>query len=227
MITTSSASRVIKPNPPNFPAAFFFGDSSFDTGNNKYILTFAKANHFPYGRDFPGGNPTGRFSNGQLVPDLLSADLGIVSLSAPFLDPQISDKDVLKGANFASAGSGFDDVTSAVTNTIPIARQLELFKVYLGRLRKVAGEEEASRIVGSGLVLISAGTNDFLINFYDLPSRRLEFSIGEYQDFVLKKVESALKVFSYHNYISSLLDLFQLYKAIHFVFPFLFDLLCA
>ncbi|XP_020102051.1 GDSL esterase/lipase At2g31550-like [Ananas comosus] len=190
MITTT------KPQPhSNFSAAFYFGDSTLDTGNNAHISTLVAANHFPYGTDFlPGHNPTGRFSNGRLVPDLLSSKLGLRNLSPPFLDPQLSDRDdVLKGANFASAGSGFDDVTSAVTNTIPIARQLELFKVYLGRLRKVAGEEEASRIVGSGLVLISAGTNDFLINFYDLPSRRLEFSIGEYQDFVLKKVESALK----------------------------------
>ena len=51
------------------PAVFFFGDSYGDTGNNDYIPTFSKANFAPYGRDFIDHIPTGRVSNGKLMPD--------------------------------------------------------------------------------------------------------------------------------------------------------------
>ena len=42
-----------------------------DSGNNDYILTAAKSNFPPYGRDFPGHLPTGRFCNGRLGPDFI------------------------------------------------------------------------------------------------------------------------------------------------------------
>jgi hypothetical protein len=51
------------------PAVIVFGDSSVDSGNNNQIPTIAKSNFEPYGRDFLGGRPTGRFSNGRISPD--------------------------------------------------------------------------------------------------------------------------------------------------------------
>lgn len=52
------------------PAMFVFGDSLVDNGNNNYLYSLAKANYSPYGIDFSQG-PTGRFSNGKTVADLL------------------------------------------------------------------------------------------------------------------------------------------------------------
>jgi len=52
------------------PCFFIFGDSLVDNGNNNDILTLARANYQPYGVDFPQG-PTGRFSNGRTVVDVL------------------------------------------------------------------------------------------------------------------------------------------------------------
>lgn len=53
------------------PAAYMFGDSLIDVGNNNYMGTIIKAN-FPYnGHDYPGGKATGRFSNGKNSADLL------------------------------------------------------------------------------------------------------------------------------------------------------------
>jgi len=54
-----------------FPAVIVFGDSILDTGNNDYIETIMKADFKPYGRDFLGGKPTGRFSNGRIPSDFL------------------------------------------------------------------------------------------------------------------------------------------------------------
>lgn len=54
------------------PAVIVFGDSIVDTGNNNNNMkTFARCNFLPYGRDFEGGLPTGRFSNGKVPADLL------------------------------------------------------------------------------------------------------------------------------------------------------------
>ena len=59
--------------PPNetIPAVIIFGDSIVDTGNNNNLATIAKCNFPPYGKDFPGQIPTGRFGNGKVPPDLI------------------------------------------------------------------------------------------------------------------------------------------------------------
>ena len=53
------------------PAVFAFGDSIVDPGNNNMLLTPAKCNFPPYGRDFIGHRATGRFSNGKIPTDFI------------------------------------------------------------------------------------------------------------------------------------------------------------
>lgn len=53
-------------------ALFVFGDSLVDNGNNNYLATSARADSPPYGIDFPTHRPTGRFSNGLNIPDIIS-----------------------------------------------------------------------------------------------------------------------------------------------------------
>ena len=53
-------------------AFFVFGDSLVDNGNNNYLATTARADSPPYGIDYPSHRPTGRFSNGLNIPDLIS-----------------------------------------------------------------------------------------------------------------------------------------------------------
>ncbi|KAM0878178.1 hypothetical protein ACQ4PT_035029 [Festuca glaucescens] len=183
---SSSTKRV----QPKFPATFYFGDSIFDTGNNNHISTLGVASHLPYGRDFPGRRPTGRFSNGRLVPDLLNEKLQLKEFSTPYLDTNLSDEDIKTGVNFASAGSGFDDRTSHLSNTLPLSTQVDLFEEYLKRLSDIAGDREASRIVTNSLIFINSGTNDFT-RYYRLLRGRMD--IGEYQDTILRMVREYVK----------------------------------
>ncbi|KAJ9698793.1 hypothetical protein PVL29_007724 [Vitis rotundifolia] len=176
-----------------FTAVLIFGDSTMDTGNNNYVNTLFKGNHTPYGQDFPGKVPTGRFSDGKLVPDMVASLLKIKETVPPFLDPNIPDNELKTGVTFASAASGYDDLTTVISRAIPVSKQPEMFKKYIERLKGVVGEQEAMRIVNGALVVVSSGTNDFCFNFYDVPSRRFEFSSNGYQDFLLKKVEDLLK----------------------------------
>ncbi|CAN1843347.1 GDSL esterase/lipase At2g42990 [Linum perenne] len=57
----------MSPAAAEVPAVIVFGDSSVDAGNNNVISTLLKSNFQPYGRDFDGGRPTGRFSN-NVIP---------------------------------------------------------------------------------------------------------------------------------------------------------------
>lgn len=62
--------------------SFLFGDSLVDAGNNNYIFTLSKADSPPYGIDFTpsGGQPTGRFTNGLTIADIVGKSLLLVLL---------------------------------------------------------------------------------------------------------------------------------------------------
>nr|GEX20836.1 hypothetical protein [Tanacetum cinerariifolium] len=73
----------ILPKDTNVSAFLAFGDSFVDQGNNNYVTTLAKADVPPYEKDFMGGKPTGRFSNGKTVADLLGSQPTINGYTAP------------------------------------------------------------------------------------------------------------------------------------------------
>lgn len=60
-----------KAHCPLAPALYCFGASVTESGNNNYLPTMVKANYPPYGIDFVGGTPTGRFTNGKTIVDFL------------------------------------------------------------------------------------------------------------------------------------------------------------
>ncbi|GAB4824324.1 hypothetical protein Ancab_007212 [Ancistrocladus abbreviatus] len=185
-----------------FSAILMFGDSSVDTGNNNYIspiISINKADHPPYGKDFLNHIATGRFSNGKLVPDFLASVLGLKEIVPPFLDPNLMDQDLLTGVSFGSSGSGYDELTASSTGAIPMSKQIEYFKNYIEKVNGIVGEKKAKQIVQSALVVISAGANDFALNFYDLPTRRIQFNITGYQEFILKRLQNVIEELHDHG----------------------------
>ncbi|GFQ04793.1 GDSL esterase/lipase at2g04570 [Phtheirospermum japonicum] len=169
------------------PAIIVFGDSSVDAGNNNYVPTIARSNFEPYGRDFAGGRPTGRFSNGRVATDFISEALGLRPVIPAYLDPEYNIKDFAVGVTFASAGTGYDNATSDVLGVIPLWRELEYYKDYQTRLRAYLGDRKAMDTISNALHLISIGTNDFLENYYAFPPRprRLQYTIDAYQAFLI------------------------------------------
>lgn len=166
------------------PAVIVFGDSSVDSGNNNQISTILKSNFEPYGRDFDGGRPTGRFCNGRIPPDFISEAFGLKPLVPAYLDPMYSISDFVDGVNFASAGTGYDTATSDVLSVIPFWKELEYYKEYQSKLRAFVGDAKATQIISEALYLLSLGTNDFLENYYLLPKRRNQFSVDMYEDYL-------------------------------------------
>ncbi|KAL4378072.1 hypothetical protein GQ457_02G021920 [Hibiscus cannabinus] len=97
------------------------------------------------------------------------------------------------GVSFASAGSGYDDLTTTLSNVITVSRQVEMFGSYIDKLKGIVGDEEAKSIIAKALVLISAGTNDVIFNFFDIPTRRLEFNFDGYTGFLLQRLEDLVE----------------------------------
>ncbi|CAM8984826.1 unnamed protein product [Rhodiola kirilowii] len=172
---------------PLFPAILVFGDSTVDAGNNNYISTLFRGNHPPYGRDFPGGISTGRFSNGKLATDFLASMLNIKTTVPAFFDPHLSDFDIKTGVSFASGGAGYDDITNFAT-AIPVTHQIPNFANYIERLRRIVGINEATGIINNAIVVLSCGANDMAFNFYGNPSRSARVTVIDYQYFLLGKM---------------------------------------
>ncbi|CAA7024073.1 unnamed protein product [Microthlaspi erraticum] len=99
-------------------ALIVFGDSIMDTGNNNNLPTLLKSNFSPYGKQFPGGLATGRFSDGRIPSDLIAEKLGLTKTLPAYLNPNLKPEDLLKGVTFASGGTGYDPLTSKLMKTV-------------------------------------------------------------------------------------------------------------
>ncbi|CAL4889535.1 unnamed protein product [Urochloa decumbens] len=186
-------SVVLGPAAAKVPALFVFGDSTVDTGNNNYISTVIKSDFGPYGRDLRDGQPSGRFSNGRLAVDFISEAFGLPPLVPAYLDPNANISSLATGACFASAGAGYDNATSDLFSVMPIWEELEYFKEYTSRLRSFHGDAKAEETLSEALYIVSMGTNDFLENYYAMPSgdaARHAAAAPEYAGYLLGVAEA-------------------------------------
>ncbi|CAA7398953.1 unnamed protein product [Spirodela intermedia] len=177
------------------PRAFFiFGDSLVDNGNNNYLATTARADAPPYGIDSPTHTPSGRFSNGLNIPDIISEKLG-AEPTLPYLSPDLDGENLLVGANFASAGIGIlNDTGIQFMNIIRITRQMEYFQQYQERVSNLIGPVAARRLINQALVLITLGGNDFVNNYYLVPfsARSRQFALPDYVDYLISEYRKIL-----------------------------------
>ncbi|XP_062173248.1 GDSL esterase/lipase At5g22810-like [Alnus glutinosa] len=177
------------------PALFIFGDSVFDVGNNNNLFTIIKSNFPPYGRDFVTRKPTGRFCNGKLASDFTADTLFLPSYPLAYLSKEAAGENLLIGANFASAASGYFDATADLYHAIPLRQQVEYYREYQHRLVKITGRSNASTIISGAIYLLSAGSSDFLQNYYIDPLLQVAYSFDRFSEILIQ---------SYSNFIQRL-----------------------
>lgn len=143
-------------------AFFIFGDSLFDSGNNNYIKTTPEfqANFWPYGESY-FDPPSGRFSNGRLIPDFIAEFAGLPLIPA-YLDPRYHNNGFLYGANFASGGSGVLVETNAGF-VVDLKTQLQYFYDLEKRFRKDLGGLKAQQLLSDAVYLFGCGVNDYAV----------------------------------------------------------------
>ncbi|XP_058183243.1 GDSL esterase/lipase At5g33370-like [Rhododendron vialii] len=186
---------LVAPQAEAARAFFVFGDSLVDAGNNNYLATTARADSPPYGIDYPTHRPTGRFSNGLNIADLISQLIGSQP-TLPYLSPELRGQKLLVGANFASAGVGIlNDTGIQFVNIVRIYQQLANFQQYQQRVSALVGKDQAKKLVNQGLVLITLGGNDFVNNYYLIPfsARSLQFALPAYIPFLIAEYQKILQ----------------------------------
>lgn len=147
----------------SLPANFVFGDSLVDAGNNNYLVSFSKANYLPNGIDF--GRPTGRFTNGRTIVDIIGQQLGI-GFTPPYLAPSTNGPVVLKGVNYASGGSGILNLTGKVFGgRLNFDAQIDNFANTRQDIISSSGAPATLNLLKRALFSVTIGSNDFINNF--------------------------------------------------------------
>ncbi|KAJ1424172.1 SGNH hydrolase superfamily [Sesbania bispinosa] len=196
LFTVCYRTKAVVKLPPNvsFPAVIAFGDSIVDSGNNNNIKTLVKCNFPPYGKDFQGGVPTGRFCNGKIPSDLLVEELGIKEFLPAYLDPNLKSSDLVTGVCFASGASGYDPLTPQIASVIPLSAQVDMFKEYIGKLKGIVGEDRTNFILANSLFVVVAGSDDIANTYFIARVRQLQYDIPAYTDLMLHSASDFIKV---------------------------------
>ncbi|KAL6349543.1 hypothetical protein AAG906_034200 [Vitis piasezkii] len=145
--------------------SFVFGDSLVDAGNNDYLFSLSKADSPPYGIDFTpsGGQPTGRFTNGRTISDILDEALGAKSFPLPYLAPTTKPEAFLRGLNYASGASGILDKTGSLfIGRIPLREQVDSFEQSRSHMVNMIGEKATMELLKKAMFSITTGSNDML-----------------------------------------------------------------
>ncbi|CAL5443694.1 unnamed protein product [Camellia sinensis] len=187
------ASIVIVPTeslrPQNRPALFVFGDSLFDSGNNQYIngIKPTAPDYYPYGETF-FKHPTGRVSDGRVVPDFIALFAKLPMLG-PYLEP--GEHNFTDGINFASAGSTvLGDLQPAMP--INLHEQLNYFKNVEKWLKQKLGDVEAKKFLMRAVYLFSMGGNDYFRLYSMNPNATLSYQ-RHYSQMVIGNLTQVLE----------------------------------
>ncbi|KAL3626612.1 hypothetical protein CASFOL_030161 [Castilleja foliolosa] len=148
----------------NAPANFVFGDSLVDAGNNNYILSLSKADFVPNGIDF--GSPTGRYTNGRTIVDIIGQEIGFIGYTPPYLAPTTAGLAILQGVNYASGGGGILNKTGKIFGgRINLDAQMDNFANTRQEIISRIGDDAAKNLFKEAMFSITIGSNDFINNY--------------------------------------------------------------
>ncbi|XP_020275025.1 GDSL esterase/lipase At2g23540-like [Asparagus officinalis] len=181
-------------------ASFIFGDSLVDAGNNNFLPTLARANFRPNGIDFEAtaGEPTGRYTNGRTIADIVGELLGQANYAPPFLSPNTTGKAILYGVNYASGGGGILTQTGRIfINRLGLDVQADYFNITRHQIDDLIGKSKAKEfIMRKSIFSITIGSNDFLSN-YLLPVismvEKMSETPNDFVDHLINHFEGQLK----------------------------------
>ncbi|KAL4295038.1 hypothetical protein AHAS_Ahas18G0288100 [Arachis hypogaea] len=193
-VSVNNVSTATRSPMPPFSAMFVFGDSLVDNGNNNYLASFAKANYVPYGIDTSWG-PTGRFSNGKMLVDLLGEFFGHPYLPS-FAAAQIQGRNITWGVNYASAAAGILDETGRNLGArITFNQQVQNFQTTVTQLKTTMDDMNLSQYLAKSLAIVNHGSNDYINNYLlsGLYSSSFLYDPKTYADILIQQYKTQIQ----------------------------------
>ncbi|PRQ37253.1 putative triacylglycerol lipase [Rosa chinensis] len=191
LLFVSSNMHYLVDGASQVPCYFIFGDSLSDSGNNNGLLTLAEVNYRPYGIDFPQG-PTGRFSNGRNLVDIIAELLGFDEYIPTFA--AAIGGDITKGVNYASGAAGIRDESGRNQGMrITLYKQLINHQIIVNKL--VANGSLAADYLSKCIYSIGIGANDYINNYFMpklYPTSRL-YTPKQYADVLVQEYSQQLR----------------------------------
>ncbi|XP_024195775.2 GDSL esterase/lipase At1g29670 [Rosa chinensis] len=191
VVIAVSGSASLVDGASQVPCYFIFGDSLSDSGNNNGLLTLAEVNYRPYGIDFPQG-PTGRFSNGRNLVDIIAELLGFDEYIPTFA--AAIGGDITKGVNYASGAAGIRDESGRNQGMrITLYKQLINHQIIVNKL--VANGSLAADYLSKCIYSIGIGANDYINNYFMpklYPTSRL-YTPKQYADVLVQEYSQQLR----------------------------------
>lgn len=77
-------------------------------------------------------------------------------------------------------------------------KQMENFREYKSRVEVQMGKERTDVLIKNAVYIISAGTNDFVFNYFGVSRiRRYSYSIARYYQFLVQQIQQFIQVSIY------------------------------
>lgn len=77
---------------------------------------------------------------------------------------------------------------------VPLSQQLRNFKEYQFKVKAIAGEENATELIRESIYLLSAGSSDYVQNYYINPLINKLRTPDQFADLLLQSFSSFVKV---------------------------------
>lgn len=72
--------------------------------------------------------------------------------------------------------------------------QLEMFSNYIMKLHVLVGKAQANNIINNSLFLVATGSDDFVLDYFSYPMRRIEYDIPNYINFLVAEASTFIQV---------------------------------
>lgn len=81
-------------------------------------------------------------------------------------------------------------------HAVPLSKQLEYYKEYQIKIVGIAGKANASSIISGAIYLISAGSSDFVQNYYINPLLYKSYTPDQFSDILIQSFANFIQVSS-------------------------------
>ncbi|KAM7271022.1 hypothetical protein ACFE04_030236 [Oxalis oulophora] len=177
------------------PCYYIFGDSLIDNGNNNVLQTSAKVNYRPYGIDFPQG-PSGRFTNGRTVVDLLAQKFGFHDFIKPYANA--TDSDIFFGVNYASGAAGIlEETGERAGDRVWLNKQVQNHQKVVSIItQKIQSPAQLKDFLNKCLYSVGLGSNDYINNYFLPQSYNTSklYTLGQYAYKLANELNTNLEI---------------------------------